>query len=101
MDGLRRSTRDRKSTIIESDTLPTPSPPRRKAAQPPKLNTARTRLRDDIAKKTKAKAENFLVANKDFFLPLLPKNTTSRSWSLKAKRSLLSSTKSFRRSPRV
>ena len=74
MDGLRRSTRDRKSTILESDTLPTPSPPRRKAAQPPKLNTARTRLRDDIAKKTKAKAENFLVANKDFFLPLLPKN---------------------------
>jgi SNF2 family DNA or RNA helicase len=74
-DGLRRSTRDRKSTILESDTMPTPSPPRRRAARPPpNLDTARARLRDDIAKKTKARANNFLVANKDLFLPLLPTN---------------------------
>jgi SWI/SNF-related matrix-associated actin-dependent regulator of chromatin subfamily A member 5 len=72
-EGLRRSTRDRKSLILESDTMPSPSPPR-KRAPPPKLDTARTRLRDDIAKKTKAKANNFLVANKDLFLPLLPEN---------------------------
>ncbi|RAR13985.1 iswi chromatin-remodeling complex atpase isw2 [Stemphylium lycopersici] len=72
-EGLRRSGRDRKSTILESDTMPTPSPPRSRAP-PPKLDTARTRLRDDIATKTKAKANNFLVANKDLFLPLLPKN---------------------------
>jgi SWI/SNF-related matrix-associated actin-dependent regulator of chromatin subfamily A member 5 len=74
-DGLRRSTRDRKSTILESDTMPSPSPPRRRAARPPpNLDTARARLRDDIAKKTKARANSFLVANKDLFLPLLPKN---------------------------
>ena len=72
-DGLRRSGRDRKSTILESDTMPSPSPKRRRAP-PPKLDTARARLRDDIAKNTKAKANNFLVANKDLFLPLLPKN---------------------------
>jgi SWI/SNF-related matrix-associated actin-dependent regulator of chromatin subfamily A member 5 len=74
-DGLRRSTRDRKSTILESDTMPSPSPPRRRPARPPpNLDTARARLRDDIAKKTKARANSFLVANKDLFLPLLPKN---------------------------
>ncbi|KAF1830998.1 ISWI chromatin-remodeling complex ATPase ISW2 [Decorospora gaudefroyi] len=75
-EGLRRSVRDRKSVILESDTMPmpSPSPPRRRSPPPPKLDTARTRLRDDIAKKTKAKANNFLVANKDLFLPLLPKN---------------------------
>jgi SWI/SNF-related matrix-associated actin-dependent regulator of chromatin subfamily A member 5 len=72
-EGLRRSTRDRKSMILESDTMPSPSPPR-KRAPPPKLDTARTRLRDDIAKKTRAKANNFFVANKDLFLPLLPEN---------------------------
>ncbi|CAO2654565.1 Nn.00g112980.m01.CDS01 [Neocucurbitaria sp. VM-36] len=74
IDGLRRSTRDRKSTILESDTMPSP-PPKRKAVPPPrKLDTTRTRLRDDIAHKSKAKANNFLVANKDYFLPLLPRH---------------------------
>jgi SWI/SNF-related matrix-associated actin-dependent regulator of chromatin subfamily A member 5 len=72
-DGLRRSTRDRQRLILESDTMPSPSPPR-KRAPPPKLDTARTRLRDDIVKKTRAKANNFFVAHKDLFLPLLPKN---------------------------
>ena len=74
-EGLRRSGRDRKTTILESDTVSTPSPPRRKAARPPpNLDTARARLRDEITKKTKAKANSFLVANKHLFLPLLPKN---------------------------
>lgn len=68
---LRRSTRSRKSNILESDTLDTPPAPSKKAP-PPKLDTARARLRDDIAHKTKAKADNFLVANKHLFLPLLP-----------------------------
>ncbi|EMD70017.1 hypothetical protein COCSADRAFT_216202 [Bipolaris sorokiniana ND90Pr] len=75
-DGLRRGTRDRRSAILESDTITiTTSSRRRKSAPPPrKLDTARNRLRDDIAKGTRARANSFLVANKDFFLPLLPKN---------------------------
>jgi SWI/SNF-related matrix-associated actin-dependent regulator of chromatin subfamily A member 5 len=74
-EGLRRSTRDRKSTILESDTMPSPPSSKRKQAPPPrKLDTARTRLRDEIAQRSKAKANNFLVANKDLFLPLLPEN---------------------------
>ncbi|USP78906.1 SWI/SNF-related matrix-associated actin-dependent regulator of chromatin subfamily A member 5 [Curvularia clavata] len=73
-EGLRRSTRGRRSIILESDTMPTPSLRQQKAAPSPKLNTIRNRLRDDIAKGAKARANNFLVANKDFFLPLLPKN---------------------------
>lgn len=68
---LRRGTRDRKTRILESDTMPEPTTSRRKAP-PPKLDTARNRLRDAIAQKSKAKAKNFLVANKDYFLPLLP-----------------------------
>jgi SWI/SNF-related matrix-associated actin-dependent regulator of chromatin subfamily A member 5 len=71
--GRRRGTRDRKTRILESDTVP--SPPRStKRRAPPKLDTARNRLRGDIAQKSKAKANNFLVANKDYFLPLLPPN---------------------------
>jgi SNF2 family DNA or RNA helicase len=74
-NGLRRGTRDRKTRILESDTIPSPpSASRRKAPPPRKLDTARNRLRDDIAHKSKAKANNFLVANKDYFLPLLPRN---------------------------
>jgi SWI/SNF-related matrix-associated actin-dependent regulator of chromatin subfamily A member 5 len=69
---LRRGTRDRKTRILESDTVP--SPPSAKRRAPPKLDTARNRLRDDIARKTKAKANNFFVAKKDYFLPLLPPN---------------------------
>jgi SWI/SNF-related matrix-associated actin-dependent regulator of chromatin subfamily A member 5 len=69
--GRRRGTRERKTRILESDTVP--SPPRStKRRAPPKLDTARNRLRGDIAQKSKAKANNFLVANKDYFLPLLP-----------------------------
>jgi SWI/SNF-related matrix-associated actin-dependent regulator of chromatin subfamily A member 5 len=71
---LRRGTRDRKTRILESDTMPSPPSAKQKAPPPKKLDTARNRLRDDIAQKTKAKANNFLVANKDYFLPLLPPN---------------------------
>jgi SWI/SNF-related matrix-associated actin-dependent regulator of chromatin subfamily A member 5 len=72
----RRSTRVRKSDILASDTVyypPTP-PSKRKSGvpSPRKLDTARARLRDDIARKTQAKANGFIVANKDLFLPLLP-----------------------------
>ncbi|KAF2032487.1 hypothetical protein EK21DRAFT_60785 [Setomelanomma holmii] len=74
-DGLRRGTRDRKTRILESDTMPSPPPAsRRKAPPPKKLDSARNRLRDGIAHKSKVKANNFLVANKDYFLPLLPPN---------------------------
>ncbi|KAF2451200.1 hypothetical protein P171DRAFT_375186 [Karstenula rhodostoma CBS 690.94] len=72
----RRSTRVRKSDILASDTvyyLPTPPSKRKSGAPSPrKLDTARARLRDDIARKTQAKANGFIVANKDLFLPLLP-----------------------------
>jgi SWI/SNF-related matrix-associated actin-dependent regulator of chromatin subfamily A member 5 len=72
--GRRRGTRDRKTRILESDMLPSPPRPTAKRRAPPKLDTARNRLRGDIAQKSKAKANNFLVANKDYFLPLLPAN---------------------------
>ncbi|KAF1924261.1 ISWI chromatin-remodeling complex ATPase ISW2 [Didymella exigua CBS 183.55] len=76
LDGPKRRS-GRHTRVLESDTVPVqkhaPSP-RRKAAQPPKLDTTRARLRDEIARKSKAKANNFLVANKDYFLPLLPPN---------------------------
>jgi SWI/SNF-related matrix-associated actin-dependent regulator of chromatin subfamily A member 5 len=69
--GPRRSAR--KSNIIESDTLvQLPTPTRRAPA--PRLDTARARLRDEITHQSKFKADNFLVANKDCFLPLLPAN---------------------------
>ncbi|CAI6342104.1 unnamed protein product [Periconia digitata] len=71
----RRSLR-RKDDILESDTV-SRSPPtagNRKPRLPRKLDTARARLRDDIAQKTKVKADDFLTLNKDFFLPLLPQH---------------------------
>lgn len=72
--GRRRSGRDRKTRILESDMVSSPPPSAlQRRAPAPKLDTARNRLRDDIAKKSKVKANNFLVANKDYFLPLLPK----------------------------
>lgn len=77
-DGPRRSLRNRQSDIITSDMVqhspPASSTSRRKAPLPRKLDTARSRLRDDIAQKTKVKCDNFLVANKDYFLPLLPEH---------------------------
>jgi SWI/SNF-related matrix-associated actin-dependent regulator of chromatin subfamily A member 5 len=72
-DGPRRRS-GRHTRVLESDTVEqrAPTPTKRKTAKAPKLDTARARLRDDIAHKTKGKASNFLVAHKDYFLPLLP-----------------------------
>ncbi|KAF2645967.1 ISWI chromatin-remodeling complex ATPase ISW2 [Massarina eburnea CBS 473.64] len=73
----RRSLRSRKSDILTSDTFtPSLTPPstKKRSLRPPKIDSARVRLRADIARKTKAKANNFLVANKDYFLPLLPEH---------------------------
>ncbi|KAF2790447.1 ISWI chromatin-remodeling complex ATPase ISW2 [Melanomma pulvis-pyrius CBS 109.77] len=73
-DGPRRSTRGNKGNILESDTVQHQASTEMKRKAPPrmKLNTARTRLRGEIAAQSKAKANNFLVANKESFLPLLP-----------------------------
>ncbi|KAF9739243.1 hypothetical protein PMIN06_005268 [Paraphaeosphaeria minitans] len=72
----RRSTRVRKSDILASDTVyypPTPPAKRKSGAPSPrKLDTVRARLRDDIAQKTQGKANGFIVAHKELFLPLLP-----------------------------
>ncbi|KAJ4335268.1 hypothetical protein N0V95_008953 [Ascochyta clinopodiicola] len=74
-DDAPRRRSGRHTRVLESDTLQAqqrPTPTKRKTAQPPKLDTARARLRDDIAHKSKVKANNFLFAHKDYFLPLLP-----------------------------
>ncbi|KAL6710197.1 hypothetical protein ACN47E_009988 [Coniothyrium glycines] len=74
-EGRRRSTRGRQSLILESDTMPSPTTAQRRAAPlTRKHDTARARLRGDIAHRTKIKANNFLVAHKHLFLPLLPEN---------------------------
>jgi SWI/SNF-related matrix-associated actin-dependent regulator of chromatin subfamily A member 5 len=70
----RRSGRVRKDDILASDTVTYSFPMPKRAPRPRKLGTARARLRDDIAQKTKIKTNNFLVANKDHFLPLLPEH---------------------------
>ncbi|KAF2121075.1 ISWI chromatin-remodeling complex ATPase-like protein ISW2 [Lophiotrema nucula] len=69
-DRPRRSLRNRKDDILASDTVPSPEPRRNR----PKADTVRNRLREDIASQSKVKANNFLVANKECFLPLLPAN---------------------------
>ena len=73
MEQPRRSTRGNKGNILQSDTIDHPSTPgKRKPPPRVKLDTTRSRLRDEIAQQSKAKANNFLVANKQLFLPLLP-----------------------------
>lgn len=73
-NGPRRRS-GRHTRVLESDTLQRETPPpRHQSAQTPKLDTTRARLRDEIARQSKDKANNFLVANKDRFLPLLPRN---------------------------
>jgi SWI/SNF-related matrix-associated actin-dependent regulator of chromatin subfamily A member 5 len=76
VDRPRRSTRGNKGNILESDTVQSqpPTPAKQKAPSRMKMDTARVRLRDEIAQQSKAKANNFLVANKHAFLPLLPHN---------------------------
>ncbi|KAF1993674.1 hypothetical protein P154DRAFT_625278 [Amniculicola lignicola CBS 123094] len=79
IDGPRRSLRGTKDSILQSDTVLHP-PQRSSSARhaPPssrvKPDTARTRLRDNIAANTKARANHFMIANKDHFLPLLPEH---------------------------
>lgn len=73
----RRSIRGKKGNILESDALLdelAATPHRRKPLPRAKPDTARQRLRDGIAMDSKAKANSFLVANKEYFLPLLPSN---------------------------
>ncbi|KAF2204408.1 hypothetical protein GQ43DRAFT_409630 [Delitschia confertaspora ATCC 74209] len=72
-EGPRRSTRQH--AILMSDTLGMEEKVvRMSSAKQPrrKLNTARTRLREEIAAQTVPKMNAFLLANKDYFLPLLP-----------------------------
>ncbi|KAF2467684.1 uncharacterized protein BDR25DRAFT_374512 [Lindgomyces ingoldianus] len=77
----RSSRRQRAGTILQSDTVNDDEDDelqykeiKPKAPLRMKLDTARNRLRDDIALQSKAKANNFFIANKRFFLPLLPQN---------------------------
>ncbi|KAF1362859.1 ISWI chromatin-remodeling complex ATPase ISW2 [Lizonia empirigonia] len=74
-DDTPRRRSGRHTRVLESDTVQVQqraTPTKGRTARPPKLDTARARLRHDIAHKSKAKANNFLIAHKDYFLPLLP-----------------------------
>ena len=76
-DSPRRSTRKKNQILISDTSYFLPTPPRKRRptnSSPRKLDTARKRLWDEIARKTQVKANGFLVANKDLFLPLLPEN---------------------------
>lgn len=54
--------------ILETQTRPSKKP------APIKPDSARNRVREDIATHTKAKRDNFLVHHRDYFLPVLPAN---------------------------
>lgn len=74
-DDTPRRRSGRHTRVLESDTVQVQqraTPTKGRTARPPKLDTARARLRNDIAHKSKAKANDFLIAHKDYFLPLLP-----------------------------
>jgi SWI/SNF-related matrix-associated actin-dependent regulator of chromatin subfamily A member 5 len=74
-DDSPRRRSGRNTRVLESDTVQKQTlSPKRQPARTPKLDTTRARLRNEIARQSKAKANNFLVANKDHFLPLLPRN---------------------------
>ena len=72
-EGGRRVSARQAKMILTSDTHVVESKNPAKAVKP-KIETSRTRLRDEIATQTMARKDNFLVANKDCFLPLLPKH---------------------------
>ncbi|GAB7361681.1 hypothetical protein MBLNU230_g1730t1 [Neophaeotheca triangularis] len=59
----------KKGPLLKSDTRPDKA---KKASSKP--DTARTLVRRDIEDHTKPKREAFLLANKEYFLPLLPDN---------------------------
>ena len=71
--GGRRVSARQAKMILTSDTHVVESKNLAKAVKP-KIETSRTRLRDEIATQTMARKDNFLVANKDYFLPLLPEH---------------------------
>lgn len=79
----KKSTTPRKNTkstkaerILESDTMDGSPAAKVKSSRPPifKPDTARQRVRDEIATKTKAKRDAYILYHRDHFLPLLPEN---------------------------
>ncbi|PSN62298.1 hypothetical protein BS50DRAFT_578116 [Corynespora cassiicola Philippines] len=75
-DEVAPTTRGQKANVIvQSDTVADEPPTSRQKLFPRrKPDTARNRLREEIAQNSKLKADKFLVAHKDKFLPLLPEN---------------------------
>ncbi|OCL08592.1 hypothetical protein AOQ84DRAFT_376610 [Glonium stellatum] len=72
-EGGRRVSSRKAKIILTSDTHVVESKSVAKAVKP-KIETSRTRLRGEIATQTMARKDNFLLANKDYFLPLLPEH---------------------------
>lgn len=60
--------------LLTSDTLPAKGNGKQTATAP-KADTARNRVRRDIAEYTKPKRDAFLLAHRHFFLPLLPETS--------------------------
>ena len=75
-DFPRRSSARTSKRILISDTAPTLLPNRRLGK--PVVETARNKVRNEIAAVTKPKRDAFLLAHKDYFLPLLPPNNYIR-----------------------
>lgn len=71
-EGLRRSTRDRKTRVTLTFGLRKPGSPRKAPPPKPKVISSRALTRAKIESETRAKEKNFFLHNKDFFLPLLP-----------------------------
>ncbi|OCK76907.1 hypothetical protein K432DRAFT_407770 [Lepidopterella palustris CBS 459.81] len=71
LDAGRRQSARRLNKILISDTLGTNQKVKPSKA---KIETARSRVRDEIAARTIVKRDRFLLANQDYFLPLLPEN---------------------------
>jgi SWI/SNF-related matrix-associated actin-dependent regulator of chromatin subfamily A member 5 len=67
MKSKKSKGRSSKSSKLTSDLL--------NAAQPAKSTTARGKVHEDIAAHTKPKRDAFYLANKDYFLPLLPETS--------------------------
>ena len=68
----RRSSGRIKPTASKETLKIQKSPPREKQADP--SLTSRKRIREEIASVTKVNQDSFLFANKEYFLPLLPRN---------------------------
>lgn len=66
--GRKRKAED----IIASDMMPEIQDKKSKKIAPVKPDTARNRVREDIATQTKAKRDTFLSFHRDYFLPVLP-----------------------------